>query len=128
MTHRQKKLLEELPKNNNILSKAAIKAGYSPSYATSELYQDIRKPTSALRQYFNENTCKRDIKKAKKLALKKDDLTNYLRATELESKILGLQLDRSEVKNVNPERVTIVSIEKSTNRMNIDTPSTNNMP
>jgi len=42
---------------------------------------------------------KRDIKKVKRLVLKAKDYTNFLRATELESKILGLQIDKSEVKS-----------------------------
>ena len=49
------------------------------------------------KEYFNESTVKRDIKKVKRLVLKKEDYTNYLRATELETKILGMITDKAEV-------------------------------
>ncbi len=47
MTVKQKLFLEELPKVGNNLSQAAKNVGYSESYATSGIYQDIRKPTNA---------------------------------------------------------------------------------
>ena len=107
MTLRQKRLLEELPKNNYNLSKSGIKAGYSPSYANSDLGTQLRKSKN-VQEYFTEATVKRDIKKVKKLVLKSKDYTNFLRATELESKILGMQIDKSE----NKTEVTINADEK----------------
>lgn len=98
MTLKQKRLLEALPKNNYNVNKSAKEAGYSEHYANTTLYQDLRKPKNAIREYFTEETVKRDIKKVKKLVLKKEDYTNYMRATELESKILGMQIDKSENK------------------------------
>ena len=59
------------------------------------------------REFFTPDTVKRDIRKVKKLVLKKEDYTNFLRATELESKILGMQVDRSEVRNLTPEKIII---------------------
>ena len=98
MTLRQKKLLEELPKHKNIISKAGRSVGYSDNYCNGRLQQEVRK-SKEFKTYFDEHTVKRDIKRVKKLVLKAKDYTNYLRATELESKILGLQIDKSEVKS-----------------------------
>jgi len=121
MTLRQKKFLEELPKNGNCILKAARKAGYSESYAKGELYKDLRRPENRIHQteYFNEKSVKRDIKKAKKLCLKKEDITNFLRATELESKILGLQVDKSEITNKNPDKCIVVYGNKATSTENV---------
>lgn len=95
-TLRQKMLLKELPNNNYNISKTAQKVGYSESYANHDIHRVLVK-SGSLKEYFNEDTVKKDIKRVKKLVLKAKDYTNYLRATELQSKILGMQIDKSEV-------------------------------
>ena len=97
MTLRQKKLLEELPKNNYNISKTAKEVGYSENTSKSSIYNLIRNSKN-IKEYFNEHSVKRDIKKIYKMAVKGKDLSNSLRALELESKILGLQKDVSENK------------------------------
>lgn len=100
MTLKQQLFLKELPNNNNNVSKTAKKVGYSVNTAKSKIY-DLVRNSKNLKEYFTEATVKRDIRKVKKLVLKAKDYTNFLRATELESKILGLQIDKSENKNTN---------------------------
>jgi hypothetical protein len=98
MTLRQKKFLEELPKNNYNISKTAKKVGYSDNTSTSKIY-DLVRNSKNIKEYFTEQTVKRDIKKVKRLVLQNKDYTNFIRATELESKILGLQVDKAEIKS-----------------------------
>ncbi len=107
MTLRQKMLLKKLPENNYNVQKTGKLVGYSDYYANSRLHQTVRN-CKAMKEYFNENTVKRDIRKVKKLVLKAKDYTNFLRATELESKILGMQLDKSEVLNKGASSVVVV--------------------
>ncbi len=117
MNARQEKLLEELPKNNNIVKRAGIKAGYSKSYANSQLPQVIRR-CKEYREYFNEETVKKELKKALKDCKSKEDRTNLLRAIELMSKILGMQLDRTENKTtITDERK--VELTQLANRLNV---------
>lgn len=106
MTLRQKRFLEALPKNNYNVKKSAKEAGYTDNSADKNIYTQLR-VSKAFKEYFTEDTVKRDIKKVKRLVLKKEDFTNFLRATELESKILGMQVDKSEIKNLNPEKIVI---------------------
>lgn len=121
MTLKQQALMKELPKAGHNLTKAAKNVGYSDSYAESRLHNYV-KNCKGMKVYFDEETVRRDIKKVKKLVLKSKDYTNFIRATELESKILGLQIDKSEVNNKNPEKVVVVYGTKSNN----DIPTTNN--
>lgn len=100
------KLIQELPENDYNINKTAKKIGYSDSYAKSGLYASIRN-CKKIKQYFTEDTVKRDIAKVKKIAFKEKDLTNILRASELQSKILGMQVDKSEVTNKNPDKIVI---------------------
>ncbi len=102
MNLRQEMLLKELPKCKNIIKRAGIKVGYSESYANTQLPQVIRR-CKEFKEYFNEETVKKDIKRVKKLVLKAKDYTNYLRATELQSKILGMQIDKAEVTNIDKQ-------------------------
>ena len=55
MTGKQKAFLKNLPKCNNNVKEAALKAGYSESYASSTLYQDIRNPKSRLAPYIDND-------------------------------------------------------------------------
>ena len=102
MTLRQKMLLKELPNNNYNISKTAKKVGYSDSYADSDIVTTL-KNSKKTQEYFNEATVKRDIKKVKRLVLKAKDYTNFLRATELETKILGMITDKAEVTQVDKQ-------------------------
>ena len=107
LSQRQQALLKELPKHNYNVEKAGLKAGYSPTYAHGLLYRAIRKykekSEEDIRLEFITGLDK-DIKRFKK----QEDNTCYLRAKELKSKILALQVDKSEVTNKNPEKVMIV--------------------
>ncbi len=97
MTLRQKRLLEELPKNNYNLSKSAKNAGYSDNTAKGKIYSLVRN-SYKIKEYFNENTVKKELKKALKDCKNEGDRTNLLRSIELMSKILGMQIDKSENK------------------------------
>ena len=123
MTLRQKMLLKELPNNNYNIAKTAVKVGYSQSYAYHDIHKNLVSPCSKVREYFNENTVKRDIKKIKKLTLKAKDYTNSLRATELETKILGMITDKQEVTEVTKD-TNQFSLERL-NRIKIDADNTN---
>ena len=102
MTLRQKMFLKELPNNNYNVSKTAKKVGYADTTASSKIYSLVRNSKNT-KEYFTEATVKRDIKKIKKLTLKAKDYTNALRATELESKILGMVTDKSEVTQIDKQ-------------------------
>ena len=103
MTLRQKMLLKELPNNNYNIAKTAVKVGYSKSYAYHDIHKNLVSPCSKVREYFTEATVKRDIKKIKKLTLKAKDYTNALRATELETKILGMITEKTQDVPVNKD-------------------------
>lgn len=100
MTLKQQVFLSELPKCDFNVTKAAKKAGYAESYATSSLHADLRK-SKLLEKYFNEDEIKLDIAKTKKRMRRKgkEDNTNYVRLLELQTKIKGMQVDKSEVKS-----------------------------
>ena len=119
MTLRQKMLLKELPNNNYNISKTAKLVGYSDNYANHNIHRNVVK-SSSMKEYFTEATVKRDIRKVKKLVLKSKDYTNFLRATELESKILGMQLDKSEVTNKNPDKIIVAYGNRSLPTENIE--------
>jgi len=102
MTLRQKMLLKELPRSKNIVKKAGIKVGYSESYANSQLPQVIRR-CKEFKEYFNEGTVKKELRLALKKCKSKTDYTNVLRAIELMSKILGMQIDKAEVTQVDKQ-------------------------
>lgn len=106
MNQRQKKLLEELPKNDYILSKAGIKAGYSPVYAMTSLGTTLRK-SKKMREYFDEGYIKKEFKKALKDSIKEKDRTNRLRALESMARIKAMFTEKSEVTNKNPEKIVI---------------------
>lgn len=113
MSLKLQKTLELLPKNNYNISKSFKEAGYSDSTSKAGTQYKTLRDYTKRKDYFNEETVKRDIKKVKKLVLKAKDYTNFLRATELESKILGLQIDKSEIKS----KVSIEDIEKQHNNL-----------
>ncbi len=110
MNLRQKMLLKELPNNNYNISKTAKKVGYSESYATSAIYPNIRKNKN-LREYFDEQMFWKTFKKIHKELLKSKDSTNKLRFTELWSKILGMQVDKSVNTNLNINEEKKVEID-----------------
>lgn len=98
---------------NNGLNKTkaymnTMKVDYEQANAhCTEFHNRVVNSGKIPKEYFNEKTVKRDIKKVKRLVLKAKDYTNFIRATELESKILGLQLDKSEITNKNPDKIII---------------------
>lgn len=117
----QEQLIKNLPKNNYNISKTAREVGYSlASSRSGTVYQSLRNH-ARFKEYFTADSVKRDIRKVKKLVLKKEDYTNYIRATELESKILGLQIDKTEVTNKNPEKI-VVAYGGPQNTVNITAP------
>lgn len=98
MTLRQKMLIKKLPENNYNISKTAKLVGYKESYATSVIYQNIRKNKMKeyLEKWFNEEQTKKEIRQALKRFKSEKDNSNYSRLLELQSKILGMQKDISE--------------------------------
>ena len=116
MTLRQKMLLRELPKNGYNIKKTAKSVGYSEYTADSSIYNLIRN-SKAMKGFFSEETVKKELNQALKKCKKKADYTNVLRSIELMSKILGMQLDKSEVTNKNPDKIVVI------NKVNDVTPS-----
>lgn len=95
MNERQKALLENLPKTNNNLYQAAIKSGYSESYASSMLYHNIRNSKKPLLET-DESVRARYIKETRKLKkrfLKAGDSTNASRMHEVEGKAQRIFID-----------------------------------
>ena len=95
MTERQKALLENLPKCNNMINKAGVMAGYSESYANSKLYQKVRQgkihgidSDEVVRERYLKK-----LKKLQKKMLKDKDNTNLMRSVELEGKVKRLFTD-----------------------------------
>ena len=109
MTLRQKMLLKELPNNNYNISKTAKKVGYSDSYATSVIYPNIRKNKS-LEKFYNEDSVKKQIKKALRDFVKNKDNTNRSRMLELVTKILGMVTEKHQE----------VPVDKQDNQFSID--------
>jgi hypothetical protein len=113
---------------NNGLNKTkaymkTMKVGYRQANAhCTDFHNRVVKSGKIPKEYFNEETVKRDIKKIKRLTLKKEDFTNALRATELESKILGMQVDKSEVLNRNPDQIKIILANTKSPTENVSTP------
>ena len=97
MTLKQEQLLKILPSKDYNIEKAGLSLGYSPSYAKGLLYRTIRKyklnNEEDVRLEFIQELDK-DIKRFKK----EKDNSNYCRVKEMKSKILGLQIDKSENK------------------------------
>ena len=92
MNLKQKALLDNLPECNNNMYKAAIKAGYSESYANSRLYNYVRHCKNPIIEP-EEKVRERYLKKLKKLQkkmLKDKDNTNLMRSVEIEGKVEGL--------------------------------------
>lgn len=107
MTLKQKKVLEELPKNNLNIAKSMRKAGYSPSSVRSgAVYNSIRRYTQKL-DFFSPERIKRDIEYTFKLAKKQKDLTNLSRNVEHRSKIAGMIVEKSQTENVTPDKIVI---------------------
>jgi hypothetical protein len=101
MSLRQDIFISELPKNDYNIEKSGLKAGYSQSYSESKLYNVVRHGkgwAARIEQLFNPESVKKDIIQHKKRLLKEKDHTNYSRMIELQSKILGMQVDKQEVK------------------------------
>lgn len=101
MTLRLKALFEALPKNNYNILETAKMLGYSESYAISHIYDVIRKYQSndneeSIREEFIVSL-RKDIKRFKR----EKDNTSYMRAKELLSKILALQVERTINTNLN---------------------------
>ena len=102
MTLRQDKFIEELPKNGYNITKTGKKAGYSDSYAESLLHDSIKKYkgwTDRMEALFSPGEVKKDIIQHKRRLKKEKDYTNYSRMLELQTKVLGMQVDKQEVKS-----------------------------
>ena len=101
MTIKEKLLIEKLPKNNYNVSKTAQEVGYSESTSKSgAFYLQLRRntnigmydrPEAEIRAEFIKELNK-DIRRFKK----EKDNNNFMRAKELKSKILALQIDRAQ--------------------------------
>jgi hypothetical protein len=106
MKPKLKEVIKRLPECNYNVSEAGRRVGYSESYANTLLHKTIRKYINC-----NEDEVKaefilgldKDIKRFKR----EKDNTSYMRAKELKSRILALPIDKSEVKNVNPDKIVI---------------------
>ena len=109
MTLRQKMLLKELPNNNYNISKTAKKVGYSKSYAEHDIHRNLVKSRS-LKEFFSEDVFWKDYKRLRKELSKTKDYTNRLRLQELFSKILGMQVDKAE----------ITQVDKTDNQFSLD--------
>jgi len=100
MSEKLKQLMKELPENKYNVSETARKVGMSESYSKSgTLYKTIResatclkysKPVIEIRDEFLR-TLDKDIRRFKK----EKDNTAYMRAVELKSKILALQINKN---------------------------------
>ena len=90
-------LAKELPNNEFNIAKTARKIGYKESYINTQLPTTVRN-SKVFKEYFNEKMVKRELKKALKECKNEKDRTNLLRSIELMSKILGMQIDKSENK------------------------------
>jgi hypothetical protein len=107
MTLKQKLYLKQLPKNNYNISKSALQAGYSPSSARAgTLYRQLRKVTRENVDFFSKEAIERDIAKTRKLAEKKEDITNLNRIDEHRAKLGGHITEKKE--NINPEKLIII--------------------
>ena len=109
MSLKLKQLVKELPNNNYNIKKTGIKVGYSESYANTGLSKAVRN-CKEFKEYFNERIVKKELRLALKKCKSKADYTNVLRSIELMSKILGMQIDKAEVTN----------IDKQTNQFSLD--------
>lgn len=120
MSLKQYKLIEgikediRLNKNNTLKDIAINKAGYS--FKARNMYRrntkrHILEELSKL-GYSREDLIKR-FQLGADLTLKKGDYTNYLRANEDIARMEGQFLDKSEVKNVNPDKIIIAYGNKS---------------
>jgi hypothetical protein len=101
MSLRQDKFIEALPRNGYNVRKTAKEVGYSDQYATHTIHSRIGKSLNwkdRLEQLFTPDMVKKDILQHKRRLRKENDNTNYSRMIELQSKILGMQVDKQEVK------------------------------
>ena len=107
MTLKQLKTIEALPKTNYNISKAMRKGGYSKASSVSGTnYNRLRKITSKL-DFFDPEKIKADMLSTRRLAKKKEDITNLNRIDESRIKIAGMIIDKSEVTNKNPDKIVI---------------------
>lgn len=108
MTLKQKRTLKELPNQNFNIAKSMRKAGYAEaSVRSGTQYRIIRKLTQKL-DFFDPERIKEDILATRKLAIKKEDITNLNRIDEHRAKIAGIITEKREVDNKNPEKTIIV--------------------
>ena len=114
MTLKQKLTIKNLPKNGFNLSESMRKSGYTESSCNAG---DVRKGIlQYTKNYFDEESIKRDIKYTYKLAKKEKDITNMNRNLEHQAKISGIIVDRSEELNKQADKVVIVYGEKTINK------------
>jgi hypothetical protein len=134
---RHKKFLAEMPKNKNIVSRAAIKAGYSPQYADKQgkkiLHSALKKEAREIADSL-ENNKPMPIKEGKKLmaeliglsreevmgtlkniALQARDLNSALKVLGPISKEYGIILQSEDENKVNVPILNVVVREKGEN-------------
>jgi hypothetical protein len=126
----QNKAIEKLPENDFNIAKSMRDVGYSrsSSYGGNARVGVI----NGIKSRYDEKAFWKNFKKVCKELEKTKDYTNRLRALEMLSKILGLQIDKSEVLNRNPEKLVIIdrsNVDKSVdNSAIIKPPIVNNSP
>lgn len=118
------KVITSLSECNYNITKAGKLAGYSNSYAETLLHKTIRKyidgrSEDEIKAEFLYGIDK-DIRRFKR----EKDNSNYVRIKEMKSKILGLQIERTESKiqlSVNPdEKIELLKL-----RQGLISPTTN---
>jgi hypothetical protein len=96
------------------------KVGYTE--ATSKAGNQYRRLRKVTKVFFDENSIKRDIKKANKMCIKAEDITNLHRNLELQARVSGLlKPDTSVIAPTN-----LVIIDKTTPIQSIDTQAQSN--
>ena len=101
MTIKEKLLMERLPLNGYNISKTAKEIGYAKSTARAgTFYRQLRKNTQIDKYNRPEQEIRAEfIKELDKNIYrfkKEKDNNNFMRATELKSKILALQIERHQ--------------------------------
>jgi hypothetical protein len=113
VTLKQAKFLEELPKNGFNVSKTARLVGYSEQSSNAgSQHRILRNLTLRTGTEAEQDKIKRDFEKAKRLAQKAGDLSNYNRANEALARINSMFTDTSKIINTNPDKIVIVHSDK----------------
>ena len=88
MTEKQKQVILQLPENGYNIAKTSRKVGYSKGTSIAGThYEQLREH---IEEYYNTDTIKADILKAKQRMWDCNDNASYIRLLELQAKITGL--------------------------------------